>query len=71
MKRAATKPRRNRPATAGALRLQGIACALAVVARDHAEPDIAGYALASLGLTVEDLEAAGADAHDLDPLRAL
>ena len=49
--------------------LQGIACALAVVARDLMEPDIARYALSHFGLTVSQLEIAGAAPHDLDALR--
>mgnify|MGYP000847633839 FL=1 len=52
-------------------RLQGIACALANIARDQMEPDVAGFALQSFGLTVADLEAAGAEPDDLEPLRGL
>jgi hypothetical protein len=51
------------------LRLQGIAAALGELARTHMEPDLAASVLHSLGLTVADLEAAGADAYDLEPLR--
>ena len=50
-------------------RLQGIACALAELAGPHMEPDLAEGVLESLGLTLADLEAAGADAYDLDMLR--
>jgi hypothetical protein len=32
------------------------------------EPDLAAMVLDSLGLTVKDLEAAGADPYDLEPL---
>lgn len=50
-------------------RLQGIACALGELAGAHMEPDLAGIVLKSLGLTVADLEAAGADPHDLEQMR--
>lgn len=52
-------------------RLQGIACALGELAGAHMEPDLAKGVLQSLGLTVADLKAAGADPHDLDPLKGL
>jgi hypothetical protein len=42
-------------------RLQGVAAALGALAREHLEPDLAATVLASLALTVTDLEAAGAD----------
>ncbi len=48
-----------------AARLQGIACALGELAETHMEPDLAGMVLQSLGLTVADLKAAGADPYDL------
>jgi len=51
------------------LRLQGIAAACAVLARDHGEPDDAAMVLDSLGLTLADLKNAGADAFDLEALR--
>jgi hypothetical protein len=51
------------------LRLQGIAAACAVLARDHGEPDDAAMVLHSLGLTVADLVTAGADPLDLESLR--
>ena len=50
-------------------RLQGIAAALGALAREHMEPDLAAAVLDSLGLTVKDLEAAGADPYDLEPLK--
>jgi hypothetical protein len=49
------------------LRLQGIAAACAVLARDYGEPDDAATVLNHLGLTVAVLEAAGADPYDLEP----
>jgi hypothetical protein len=65
------RPNRARHARRVAnLRLQGIATACAVLARDHGEPDDAAMVLDSLGLTVADLEAAGADPYDLEALRA-
>ena len=45
--------RHNRDAK---LRLQGIAAALGVLARDHMEPDLADMVLGSLDLTVADLK---------------
>jgi hypothetical protein len=51
------------------LRLQGIACALAELARAHMEPDLAHMVLDSLGISVSDLKAAGAEPHDLEPLQ--
>jgi hypothetical protein len=50
-------------------RLQGIAAALGALAREHMEPDLAAMVLDSLGLTIADLERAGADAYDLEPLK--
>jgi hypothetical protein len=50
-------------------RLQGIAAALGELSRNHMEPDLAAMVLDSLGLTVADLQAAGADPHDLEPLQ--
>ena len=38
------------------------------MAREHVEPDLAARVLDSLGLTVADLKAAGADPFDLEPL---
>jgi hypothetical protein len=52
------------------LRLQGIAAALGELAGAHRESDLAAMVLDSLGLTVADLEAAGADAVDLEPLKS-
>jgi hypothetical protein len=63
----ATRPRPANP-TAN-LRLQGVAAALGTLARDHREPDLAVMVLDSLSLTFKDLEAAGADAYDLEPLQ--
>jgi hypothetical protein len=51
------------------LRLQGIAAACAVLARDHGEPDDAAMVLNSLGLTIADLKNAGADPFDVEALR--
>lgn len=50
-------------------RLQGIAAALGELARTHMEPELAAMVLDSLGLTVNDLQAAGADPYDLEPLQ--
>jgi len=58
-----TRPRISR------YRLQGIAAALGKLARAHMEPDLAHMVLDSLALSVADLEAAGADPHDLEPLQ--
>jgi hypothetical protein len=49
-------------------RLQGIAAALGALAREHMQPDLAAMVLDSLGLTIADLKAAGADPSDLDAL---
>ena len=70
--------RHNEPCTSAAspprpptnYRLQGIAAALGALAREHMEPDLAAMVLDSLGLTVADLKAAGADPFDLEPLKA-
>ena len=51
------------------LRLQGIAAALGKLARTHMEPDLALIVLDSLGLTIADLEAGGADAYDLEAIK--
>jgi hypothetical protein len=50
-------------------RLQGIAAALGALAREHMEPHLAAMVLDSLGLTLADLKAAGADTYDLEPLQ--
>ena len=52
------------------LRLQGIAAALAIVAREHREPDFAMMVLTDMQLSLADLKAAGADPYDLEPLEA-
>jgi hypothetical protein len=53
-----------RPANPSAhLRLQGVAAALATLARDHMQPDLAAVVLDSLGLSIADLRRAGADPH--------
>jgi hypothetical protein len=58
-----------RPANPTAnLRLQGVAAALATLARDHRQPDLAAMVLDSLGLSIADLRRAGADPHDLEHL---
>jgi hypothetical protein len=51
------------------LRLQGIAAALAELSRTHMEPDLAVMVLESLGLSIADLKAAGADRYDLEALQ--
>ena len=51
------------------LRLQGIAAALGELAHANVQPDLALMALDSLGLPVTDLQAAGADPHDAEPLK--
>ena len=65
----ATRPRPANPTTN--LRLQGVAAALGNLAGAQMEPDLAAIVLDSLGITVADLEAAGADPHDLDQLTAI
>jgi hypothetical protein len=50
-------------------RYQGIAFALAELAGAHMEPDLAAMVLQSLGLSVADLEAAGADPYDLAEIK--
>ena len=58
--------RRRRPAQPVTnFRLQGVASALAAVSREQLQPGLAARVLDSLGLTVADLKAAGADAYDL------
>jgi hypothetical protein len=52
-------------------RLQGIAAALATVAREHRGADFAMMVLSDMDLSLEDLKAAGADPYyDLEPLEA-
>jgi hypothetical protein len=51
------------------LRLQGIAAARGELARTHMVPDLALIVLDSLGLTIADPQAAGADAHDLEAIK--
>jgi hypothetical protein len=48
---------------------QGIAIALAELARAHMEPDLAVMVLQSLDLSVADLETAGADPYDLAEIK--
>jgi hypothetical protein len=61
--------RRPRPANPTAhLRLQGIAAALGELARTHREPRLAAMVMQSLGVSIADLQAAGADAYDLTAL---
>jgi hypothetical protein len=55
----------SRPRIVGDARLQGIACALGELAEAHMEPELAKMVLESLGVTLDDLRAAGADPHDL------
>jgi hypothetical protein len=63
---------RRRPANPTVnLRLQGIAAALGNLAGAQMQPDLAAIILDSLGVTVADLERAGADAYDLAPLQSL
>ena len=47
--------------------LQDVTAAL-TLARDHKKPDLAAV-LDSLGITLADLQRAGADTHDLKPLQ--
>jgi hypothetical protein len=51
-------------------RLQGIAAALACLAREHREPDLAMTVLTSMDLSFADPERARADPYDLEPLKA-
>ena len=46
-------------------RLQGIAVALAALAREHMEPDLAVMVMQSLSLTLKDFEKAGVEEYDL------
>jgi hypothetical protein len=46
-------------------RYPGIAVALAGVARDEGEPDIAASIMKQMGLSVDNFEAAGIDPYDL------
>jgi hypothetical protein len=50
-------------------RLQGIAAALGELADAHFERDLAKMVLESLGVSLRDLQLAGADAHDLTRLK--
>lgn len=52
-------------------RYQGIACALGELADAHLEPDLARGVLESLGLSIANLEAAGADGFDLERLQKI
>lgn len=64
-----TRPNRARHAQRVAnLRLQGIAAALAELSRAHMEPNLAAMVMDSLGVSVAELKAAGADAYDLAAL---
>jgi hypothetical protein len=65
----ATRPRPANPTTN--LRLQGIAAALGNRAGAQMGPDLAALVLDSPAITVTDLEAAGADPYDLEPLTAI
>jgi hypothetical protein len=60
------KPRRDRIHNA---RLQGIAAALGELAGPHRERALAEGVLESLGLTMADLQAAGADPYDVQLLK--
>jgi hypothetical protein len=53
------------------LRYQGIAAALAELARAHMERDLALLVLESLGLSIADLKKAGADAYDIEVISIL
>jgi hypothetical protein len=46
------------------------AAALGTLARDYMQPDLAAIILRDLGIGLADLEAADADADDLERLRA-
>lgn len=71
IKRRRVRPRtyltRSRPANPTTnLRLQGVAAALGILAGPHMEPELAAIVLDDLGITVDDLHAAGADPNDLE-----
>jgi hypothetical protein len=53
----------------GDYRLQGIAAALGELADAHYERDLAEMVLKSLGVSIGDLQKAGADAFDLARLK--
>lgn len=48
---------------------QGFACALGTLARDYDRPSMAVHIMRSNGVTLSDLERAGAMDFDLKPLR--
>ena len=50
---------------------QGIALAVAAVARDSDEPSVAANVLAGLGIDLADFVAAGVDPYDLKVIRKL
>lgn len=48
--------------------IQGFACAVASLIRDHDQPSIAVSILHGMGVTVGDLRGSGVEAHDLAPI---
>jgi hypothetical protein len=48
--------------------VQGIACALAALIRDHDQPTIAISILRGLGVTASDLRGSGVETYDLTPI---
>lgn len=44
--------------------LQGVTAALGTLARDYEKPELAAIVLDSLGITLADLQSAGADSND-------
>ena len=46
-----------------------MAAALTTVAREHRQPDFATSILTEMGLSLDDLKAAGANPYDLEPLQ--
>lgn len=49
----------------------GYGAACAGLARDHGEDDLAAYLLTDSGIPLEDFEACGLEAYDLDVIRKL
>ena len=48
---------------------QGVACALAILARQFDQPTMAADILGEMGITVGMLEAARVEPYDIEPLR--
>lgn len=52
--------------------IQGAACALAIVNRNHDEPSMCAEALAAMGpTTADELRAAGVDEYDIEGLESV